>query len=108
MATPKKLLKTISLTPKKILQPRREELLEQIQKDGTYLPKGIYHADLDRGMLDFVKNDLGINVNGKVVNTVDGCIVGTKITLPFSSNSIKPFTGFKLLSLLYVEDIIYK
>ena len=71
MATPKKLLKTISLTPKKILQPRREELLEQIQKDGTYLPKGIYHADLDRGMLDFVKNDLGISVNGKVVNTVD-------------------------------------
>ena len=71
MATPKKLLKTISLSPKKILQPRREELLEQIQKDGTYLPKGIYHADLDRGMLDFVKNDLGINVNGKVVNTVD-------------------------------------
>jgi hypothetical protein len=71
MTTPKKLLKTISLTPKKILQPRREELLEQIQKDGTYLPKGILHADLDRGMLDFVKNDLGINVNGKVVNTVD-------------------------------------
>ena len=35
MATPKKLVKTISLTPKKILQPRREELLEQIQKDGT-------------------------------------------------------------------------
>lgn len=71
MATPKKLLKSISLTPKKILQPRREELLEQIQKDGTFLPKGIYHADLDRGMLDFVKNDLGISVNGKVVNTVD-------------------------------------
>ena len=71
MATPKKLLKTISLTPKKILQPRREQLLEQIQKDGTYLPKGIYHADLDRGMLDFVKKDLGISVNGKVVNTVD-------------------------------------
>jgi hypothetical protein len=71
MTTPKKLVKSISLTPKKILQPRREELLEQIQKDGTYLPKGILHADLDRGMLDFVKNDLGINVNGKVVNTVD-------------------------------------
>ncbi len=44
MALPKKLLKSISLIPKKILQPRREELLEQIQKDGTYLPKGIYHA----------------------------------------------------------------
>ena len=71
MATPKKLLKTINLTSPKILQQRREELLEQIQKDGTYLPKGIYHADLDRGMLDFVKDDLGISVDGKKVNTVD-------------------------------------
>ena len=71
MALPKKILKSISLTPKKILGERREELLEMIQKDGTYLPKGIYHADLDRGMLDFVKNDLGISVDGKKVNTVD-------------------------------------
>lgn len=71
MATPKKLLKTINLTSPKILQPRREELLAQIQKDGTYLPKGIYHADLDKGMLDFVKNDLGISVDSKIVNTID-------------------------------------
>jgi hypothetical protein len=71
MALPKKLVKDISLTPKKILGERREELLQIIQKDGTYLPKGIYHADLDRGMLDFVKNDLGISVEGKKVNTVD-------------------------------------
>lgn len=71
MATPKKILKSIQLNPPKILQQRREELLGQIQQDGTYLPKGIYHADLDRGMLDFVKNDLGISVDGKKVNTID-------------------------------------
>jgi hypothetical protein len=71
MALPKKIVKNIKLTPTKILQQRREELLEQIQEDGTYLPKGIYHADLDRGMLEFVKNTLGISVDGKVVNTVD-------------------------------------
>jgi len=71
MALPKKIVKNISLTPKKILGERRQELLEIIQKDGTYLPKGIYHSDLDRGMLDFVKNDLGISVDGKKVNTVD-------------------------------------
>jgi hypothetical protein len=71
MALPKKLVKNISLTPKKILTERREELLQQIQQDGTYLPKGIYHADLDRGMLDFVKDDLGISVNGKKVNPID-------------------------------------
>ena len=74
MALPKKLVKNISLTPKKILSERREELLEIIQKDGTYLPKGIYHSDLDRGMLDFVKNDLGVSVDGKKVNTVDTLI----------------------------------
>jgi hypothetical protein len=71
MALPKKIVKNIKLTPTKILQQRREELLEQIQEDGTYLPKGIYHADLDKGMLDFVKNDLSISVDGKVVNTVN-------------------------------------
>jgi hypothetical protein len=71
MALPKKLVKNISLAPVKILGERREELLQNIQKDGTYLPKGIYHADLDRAMLDFVKNTLGINVDGKKVNTVD-------------------------------------
>ena len=71
MALPKKIVKNIKLTPTKILEGRREELLQIIQEDGTYLPKGIYHSDLDRGMLDFVKNDLGISVDGKKVNTVD-------------------------------------
>ena len=63
MALPKNVKKYLPLTPDKILLQRREELLEQIQKDGTYLPKSILHADLDRGMLDFVKEDLGISVS---------------------------------------------
>lgn len=71
MALPKNVKKHLPLTPEKILLQRREELLEQIQEDGTYLPKSILHADLDRGMLDFVKNDLGISVSGKKINTVD-------------------------------------
>jgi hypothetical protein len=71
MALPKKNVKNIKLTPTKILQERRDELLEDIQKNGTYLPKGIYHSDLDRGMLDFVRDTLGISVDGKLINTVD-------------------------------------
>ena len=71
MALPKNVKKYLPLTPDKILLQRREELLEQIQKDGTYLPKSILHADLDRGMLDFVKEDLGISVSGKKINTID-------------------------------------
>lgn len=71
MALPKKIKKHLPLTPEKILLKRREELLEQIQEDGTYLPKSILHADLDRGMLDFVKNELETSVSGKKIPTVD-------------------------------------
>ena len=71
MAFPKKIKKDIKLTPDKILLQRREQLLEYIQEDGTYLPKSVLHADLDRGMLDFVKDDLEMVADGKTVNPVD-------------------------------------
>ena len=71
MAFPKKIKKDIKLTPDKILLDRRKELLEFIQEDGTYLPKSVLHADLDRGMLDFVKNELETIVDGKKVNPID-------------------------------------
>ncbi len=66
-----KIKKSLPLSPQKILLERRKELLEKIEKDGTFLPKSILHADLDRGFLDFVKNDLKLVVEGKVVPTVD-------------------------------------
>ncbi len=72
MPLPKKSIKkNIPLTFPKTLYPRREELLEKINKDGTYLPKSILHADLDGGFLDFVKNDLKTIVDGKVIPMVD-------------------------------------
>ena len=46
-------------------------MLEEIQQDGTFLPKSILHADLDRGFLDFVKDKLGFSVDGKQVPVVD-------------------------------------
>jgi hypothetical protein len=71
MAVPRKIKPTLPLVPKKELYPRREQLLEFIQKDGTYLPKSILHADLDRGMLDFVKEELKLYSDGKVVPSID-------------------------------------
>lgn len=71
MALPKKIKKHLPLSPEKILLDRREELLDRIQEDGTYLPKSILHADLDRGMLDFVKDELEISVSGKKIPTID-------------------------------------
>jgi len=71
MAIPKKIKKTLPLKDKKYFLDRREELLGEINRDGTYLPKSILHADLDRGMLDFVKEDLEVIVSGKKIPTVD-------------------------------------
>lgn len=72
MALPKKqIIPNINLTPEKILYQRREQLLDYIKEDGTYLPKSLLHADLDRGFLDFVKEDLKTVVEGSVIQPID-------------------------------------
>lgn len=71
MPLPKKIKKNIPLTESKVGLARRQELLDKINKDGTYLPKSILHADLDGGFLDFVKDELKLVVDGKLIPTVD-------------------------------------
>jgi len=71
MALPSKIKKNIPLTNQRTLFSRREELVEKINMDGTYLPKSLLHADLDGGFLSFVKNELKTIVNGKIIPTVD-------------------------------------
>ena len=71
MAYPKKIIPTINLKPEKILWERREQLVDYIKEDGTYLPKSLLHPDLDRGFLDFVKEDLKTVVSGQIVPMVD-------------------------------------
>jgi hypothetical protein len=72
MGLPKTIVKpTLPLVPRKVLSERREQLLEYIKEDGTYLPKSVLHADLDRGMLDFVKTELEVVTAGKIVPMLD-------------------------------------
>ena len=71
MGLPSKIKKNLPLTESKTLLPRRHELLDKINKDGTFLPKSLLHADLDRGFLDFVKDELKVVVEGKTIPTVD-------------------------------------
>ena len=73
MGLPKKsnIKKHIPLTESKTLLPRRYELLDKINKDGTYLPKSLLHADLDGGFLNFVKTDLQTIVDGKKIPMLD-------------------------------------
>jgi len=72
MGLPKKSVKpTIPLNYPKTLLPRREEIKDMITKDGTYLPKSLLHADLDRGFLDFVKEKIQFTSEGKKIPVVD-------------------------------------
>jgi hypothetical protein len=74
MALPKKVKNYLPLIPEKVGNERRQQMLDDITDNGTYLPKGVLHADMDRGVLDFVKNDLKLVVDGKTVPTVDKII----------------------------------
>jgi hypothetical protein len=71
MPLPKKIKKYLPLTEPKIGLERRKELVEKINRDGTYLPKSLLHADLDGGFLDFVKGELKTIVDGKTIPTID-------------------------------------
>jgi hypothetical protein len=73
MALPKKgpIKPTLPLNYPKTLYPRREQIKDMITKDGTYLPKSLLHADLDRGFMDFVKEKFNISSEGKSIPVVD-------------------------------------
>lgn len=74
MALPKKIKKHLPLIPEKVGRDRRQEMLDDITDDGTFLPKGVLHADLDLGMLDFVKDRLQLVVSEKKVPTINKII----------------------------------
>jgi hypothetical protein len=78
MAFPKQVKPTIDLVPPKTLSARREQLLEYINKDGTYLPQSVLHADLDLGMLEFVKSELKTTVSGKDINVINKIITNQR------------------------------
>jgi hypothetical protein len=71
MPLPKKIKKYLPLTQPETLLSRRYELLDKINKDGTFLPKSILHADLDGGFLEFVKETLNISIDGVSIPTVN-------------------------------------
>ena len=74
MALPKKIKNYLPLTPEKVGRERRQQMLDDVTEHGTFLPKGVLHADLERGMLDFVKDTLQLVVDEKTVPTIDKII----------------------------------
>lgn len=110
MPLPKKIKKYLPLVEPKFGLPRREELLEKINKDGTYLPKSILHADLDGGFLDFVKEDLELVVDGKKVPNIDILITTqnwAQFTQTWDFQNIDKNTEPPFIAVIRVPEVKY-
>lgn len=110
MPLPKKIKKYLPLVEPKVGLPRREELLEKINKDGTYLPKSLLHADLDGGFLDFVKEDLELIVDGKKVPNIDILITTqnwAQFTQTWDFQNIDKNTEPPFIAVIRVPEVKY-
>jgi hypothetical protein len=67
MAVPNKNLEVIM---KKQLNSERVSLVERIRQNETFLPKGVLHADLDKGFIDFANTNLSLTINGEKVPVI--------------------------------------
>lgn len=70
MGLPKGYRKNLNITPKKIGNERREEMLEDISKGGTYLPKGVLHEDMDKSFVEFIEGGIDLSLGGEKVPVV--------------------------------------
>lgn len=61
----------INVYPGETLLKRREELLKQITDQDSRLPEPILHADLDKGFLEFVKENFRFELGGNQLNMVN-------------------------------------
>jgi len=69
-ALPKNYRKNLNILPKKYGPEQREQLLDNIMDNGTYLPKGVSLEDLDSAFIDFVKKDLEIVIDGEKIPVI--------------------------------------
>ena len=70
MGLPKKNKKNVNINPNKIGNDRREELFEDISNNGTYLPKGVLHEDMDKSFVEFIENGINLNLAGEKVPVI--------------------------------------
>jgi hypothetical protein len=77
MALPKKIKNDINVySDRKYshgedIQNNRQELLDRITENDSFLPDGIRHDDLDAGMLEFVKENFVVNTDDKQIPVVN-------------------------------------
>ncbi len=67
MAYPKGFKKNIKLIKDKVGFARRQEILDDIDHKGTFLPRGVLYEDMDKSFVDFIEKDMKVTVDGEAV-----------------------------------------
>ena len=70
MSYPKGFIKNIKIGPQKVGPNKRQEILDDIADNGTFLPRGVSYEDMDKEFIEFVKKDLDIVINGEKVPVI--------------------------------------
>lgn len=69
-ALPKGFRNNIRLVNPKVGYERRQELVDFLSEKNTFLPQGVHYKDMDTTFIEFVKQDLKIEIDGKEVPVI--------------------------------------
>jgi len=69
-ALPKGFRKNIKLIKDKVGFERRQEILDDIDDRGTFLPRGVMYEDMDKSFIDFVGDDIELVIDGEKVPVI--------------------------------------
>jgi hypothetical protein len=64
---PKGFKKDIRITPQPIGFGQRQDMLDDISRKGTFLPRGVMYEDMDSTFIEFIEKDLSITIEGEKV-----------------------------------------
>lgn len=70
MGLPKNYRKKLNINPPKTGFAARQQILNNIADNGTYLPKSILHEDMDRDFIEYVKNSINLTLGGQEVPVI--------------------------------------
>ncbi len=67
MGMPKGCRKNLNFNDKKVGPERRQEILDEITDNGTFLPRGVMYEDMDKAFIKFVEDELNLVLDGDKV-----------------------------------------
>lgn len=70
MVMPKGFIKNLKLTSPTVGPERRQEMLNEIANQGTFLPRGVLYEDMDKAFVEFVDKDLEIVIDGEKIPVI--------------------------------------